>query len=391
MPAWKSPLRDETDDKPAGLSPFVFSDRITGRKLSTRTAVDDGEYNLRDEGLKKSDSEDAQRLGTVDGHTEAGGAHQDFKMDKPRHTPESSTAHDHEDLGRTLDDDGNHGIDEDLVEIPLFKDGPSHTGLSDPQLYHLTNPASFMGDSVATVKDNGHASLFFGSVATAATRASTLYRASLPGPPPDLVSQRTTRNFSAPVDNIAPSFPLGATSGGDVEEAKPRGQERGNYRGIFRGWLDRWAGRGFVFQGSEAKTESTSDDLRIPNPFKRSMDSLDDSPLTIPSPIHTPLVSASVARSSPPLLSFPRGVTGKGYTANAAVSSQPVLIHPPSISAGHFTAPPPPSPTDSGSVVKVGLLHPRLSTMNECARQPSLASFNDHEDYSRPIGAVSLI
>lgn len=96
-----------------------------------------------------------------------------------------------------------------------------------------------------------------------------------------------------------------------------------------------------------------------------------------------------------PVLTFPRGITGRGYTP-AAVEY---------LKSGHFdgTAPalwppatlpemtPSPVPTDSSGGMIEHLLHPRLALGLARSEQASVASFRDHEDYSRPINGVGVL
>jgi hypothetical protein len=94
--------------------------------------------------------------------------------------------------------------------------------------------------------------------------------------------------------------------------------------------------------------------------------------------IYSPsLLNPPIELPPQPRIPFPRGATGHSYELH-----QSALLWPPA------TLPPDPVspvPTDNSSMIE-GLLHPKLTL--EVSRQASQTSFNDNEDYSRPINGL---
>lgn len=235
-------------------------------------------------------------------------------------------------------------------------------------------------------------------------------RVSLTGPRPRPASRLSNRPSSTPIT----AYPLPTI--GQQDEAPEAGD--GSWRGSIRGLLNRLGAR--VRKGSAASSartvqpyfNSNGDNGNRSHPPFGSSESLVETPVIVPSPAvvndgknphynslmypSTAFMSASLSSSTSsrasPLLSFPRGVTGFNYIQREGYGSRPILEPPPSLQPA-FSLPPPPSPTDDSAsgVVKEGLLHPRLSMMQPEAMVTSCLSFDDHEDYSRPIGAVSFI
>lgn len=82
---------------------------------------------------------------------------------------------------------------------------------------------------------------------------------------------------------------------------------------------------------------------------------------------------------APPLLRFPRGVTGESHKEGP----MPSPLWPP------VTLPPSPALTANSSMIE-GLLHPRLGMALADSHQASLASLRDNEDYTRPINGLLL-
>ncbi|TEB31076.1 hypothetical protein FA13DRAFT_1774490 [Coprinellus micaceus] len=155
------------------------------------------------------------------------------------------------------------------------------------------------------------------------------------------------------------------------------------------------------FSTARSSSESLKDTLEIPSmiPFSMASDAGPSASMRPPSaflspsrPIaHTPIVidtnSGSIRSIPPPILTFPRSITGNSYTSTS--SKNPFIpAAPPSPAFSQDTI-----TDDASSFRKEGLLNPGMVSGLGSPSSPrieqanSIASLRDHLDYSRPIGS----
>ncbi|EAU82183.2 hypothetical protein CC1G_11373 [Coprinopsis cinerea okayama7 len=375
---WRSPLRDEEEGGKGFLyGASAVASRI-GRKLSNRS-MPSNEGTFVAEDMRRND----ERVhGRRSESTE--GVHSTF--------PPPLNAFNAPPPLPGMEDMGEGPTNEELGYLPSNPSSTAHDHTDSAAVAAVYDLSG--SKSPSTTSKAGHAT----SSASLLTSAhgsveggrsmSTRKRVSLPGPRPLPASRNTKRHSSTP----PVSFPM---------HGEPQSNEMSE-KGSLRGLLGRLGKRrGSAGSSMTVRPTPSSSQIQIHNPFGSS-ESLEAASLAVPTPAHTlsgrtppssflypsnaAFMQPGSSSTPPPLLTFPRGVTGNGYVQE----NQPVVSPAPPLWPT-FTLPPPPSPTDdSASVVKEGLLHPRLSMAPSESFIASRTSFDDHEDYSRPIGGVLI-